>query len=313
MVVLRKSLWVSLLLLYFNFNAKAQQDAQFNLGFLNRVFSNSGETGNTTENLFRAAMANRLELVNFEGAPVTNVINFHGPVTLFGISSGVGVTVYNDRIGSLRSPGFNFMYAYRRPVFEGTIGMGLEMGMLSSWYVGDGWHLPGGDTDPVIPEQEGSKLNFDMGLGVAYNSNTWLGGVAVKHLTAPRIGIERIAQFRQTLYVHAGYKYVFADSEWMIMPMANVITDFTQHSWQFHAVARYSEKYWIGVGYRWGQALSGMLGADLFKGVEVAYAYEFLTSALNRFSGGCHELTVSYSFSLIVPRGIQRYKSIRYL
>jgi type IX secretion system PorP/SprF family membrane protein len=311
MAKLKKALWAVAMLLCFN--AKAQQDPQFSLGFLNRVFTNPGEVGNTTEGLFCATMANRLELTGFEGAPVASVLSFHGPVTLFGISSGVGVTLYSDVSGSLRAPGFSMAYAYRRALYGGTLGIGVDLGMLSSWYAESDWRLPSGGADNAMPVREEAALSFDMNAGVAYYSNTWLGGVAVKHLTAPTLGTERIGSYRQTVYFHAGYRHPFADSRWSLMPMFRLTTDFAQTSWRVEAMARYGTRYLLGFGYRWGQAITGMLGMNIFNGVEVAYAYDFFTSAVNRFSGGCHELTISYSFSLAIPKGTQRYKSIRYL
>jgi type IX secretion system PorP/SprF family membrane protein len=313
MTIVRKAVLGGLVLL--SFSAKAQQSPQFNMGFVDRVFTNSGEAGNTVEDLFKATLGNRLEVTNFEGAPVTNVISLHGPVTLFGIMSGVGITLYNDMVGSLRAPGVSIMYAYRQPLADGWLGIGIDLGMLSSWYANSsGWRLPdGGSIDPAVPTREEAALSFDMGIGASYYSNTWFGGISCKHLTEPSVGVERITQLKRNVYMHAGYKYVMDESQWMIMPMFDLVTDFAQSSYRIHAAAWYGNKYLVGLGYRWGQAVTGMLGIDIFNGVKVVYAYDYLTSKLSRFSGGCHELTVSYSFSLIVPRGTQRYKSIRYL
>jgi type IX secretion system PorP/SprF family membrane protein len=312
MAILKKALWGVAMLLYFN--ANAQQDPQMSLGFLNRVFTNPGEVGNTTEGLFCAAMANRLELTNFEGSPVVNILSLHGPITLFGMLSGIGITLYSDAAGALRAPGFSLSYAYRRPLYEGALGVGIDVGMLSSWYAGSSWRLPGGgNSDHAVPAREEAALSFDMSMGVAYYSSSWFGGIACKHLTAPTLGTERIAQYRQTLYLHAGYQHPFADGQWSVTPMFRLTTDFAQTSWRIDAAARYGTKYLLGLGYRWGQAMTCMLGMNVFNGVEVVYAYDFFTSAVNRFSGGCHEITVSYSFSLTVPKGTQRYKSIRYL
>jgi type IX secretion system PorP/SprF family membrane protein len=312
MAVIKKALWVMMMSLCFN--AKAQQDPQFSLGFLNSVYTNPGELGNTAEGLFCATMANRLELTNFDGAPVVNVINLHGPVTLFGISSGIGITLYSDVAGALRAPGFSLAYAYRRPLYKGMLGIGVDLGMLSSWYATSSWRLPGGgSTDDATPVREEAAMSFDMNMGIAYHSDTWFGGIACKHLTAPSLGTERLTQYRQTFYLHAGYQYPFINSQWSVMPMFRLMTDFAQTSWRVDAVARYGTRYLLGLGFRWGQAVTGMLGMDIINGVKVVYAYDFLISALNRFSGGCHELTISYSFSLTVPRGAQRYKSIRYL
>ena len=309
-----KKLCCGILCLTLVFSAKAQQGTQFSLGFLNRMFTNPGYAGNTTENLFTATALNRLGMTGFEGAPVTTVVELHGPVTLFGISSGVGISLYNDVAGALNAPGISLTYAYRHKVFDGVIGVGLTGGLIASWYANQTWRLPdGGSQDPAVPTEETAGMSFDMDFGVYYQSATWFGGLSGKHLTAPRFGVDKQGSFPRTLYANLGYTYVFDELDWTIMPMVDWVTDFGQNSFSLKATGCYKKVYWAGLGYRWGQAVVGMVGLELFEGLKLAYAYEYLTSKLSRFSGGCHELLLSYSFAITIPKGVQRYKSIRYL
>lgn len=313
MSVVKKLGWVILYLLVFS-SADAQQDPQFSLGFLDRMFTNPGYAGNTQENLFNATALNRLELTGFEGAPVTTVVDLHGPVSLFGISSGVGISLYNDMAGALRAPGLSLTYAYRHNIFDGVLGVGLTAGILTSWYANQTWRLPdGGAQDPSVPSHETSGINFDMSLGAYYQSPTWFGGLACKHLTTPKLGVDKVGELPRTFYANLGYTYALDASDWVFTPMADLCTDFGQTSFSLKATGSYKGRYWAGLGYRWSQAVVGMLGIELFEGLKVAYAYEYLTSDLNRISGGCHELLLSYSFSITIPKGSQRYKSIRYL
>ncbi|MCL2098756.1 MAG: PorP/SprF family type IX secretion system membrane protein [Bacteroidales bacterium] len=297
------------------FSAKAQQDPQFSLSFLKRMYNNPGYAGNTTENLFTATGVSRLELTGFEGAPVVTAVDVHGPITLFGISSGVGISLYNDIAGALRAPGFSLTYAYRHKILDGVIGIGVTAGMIASWYVSPEWRLPEGGsvTDNSLPTGETAGMSFDMDFGVYYQSPSWFGGVACKHLTAPKLGQDRVGSLPRTFYANLGYTYAFEEPELVIMPMLDVITDFGQTGFCFKAVGFYKKVYWAGLGYRWEQAVIGMLGLEIFEGLKVAYAYEFPVSKLSRFSSGTHEMLLSYSFSIAVPKGSQRYKSIRYL
>ena len=296
------------------FSMKAQQSPQFSLGFLNRMFVNPGYAGNTPENLFTTTAINRLELAGFNGAPVITTVDLHGPVTFFGITSGVGVSLYNESVGALRMPGINLTYAYRHKIFDGVIGIGITAGVLTSWYAEQNWRLPeGGSQSEGLPTNETAGVNFDVGLGLYYQSATWFGGLAGKHLTTPKLGVEKKGTLPRTIYANLGYTYAVDESDWVFTPMVDLVTDFGQTSFAIKTTGTFREKYWGGLGYRWGQAIVGMVGIELFEGVKVAYAYEFLTSKLNRFSGGCHELSLSYSFSVSIPKGSQQYKSIRYL
>ena len=285
------------------------------MSFLNRMFTNPGYAGNTTENLFTATASNRMEMTGFEGAPVITAVNLHGPVSLFGISSGVGISLYNDMAGALRAPGFSLTYAYRHKLPKGVISIGVTAGMIASWYAEQKWRLPEGGNaqDPATPTNETAGMSFDMDAGAYYQSPTWFGGLACKHLTAPRFGVDKQGSLPQTLYANLGYTYVFDESDWVVVPMVDMVTDFGQTSFSLKTAVWYKKTYWAGLSYRWDQAIVGMLGMELFEGLKVAYAYEYLTSKLNRFSGGCHELLLSYSFAITIPKGSQRYKSIRYL
>ena len=309
-----KKLCYGVFFLLLAFVAKAQQDPQFSLSFLKRMYNNPGYAGNTTEDLFTATGVSRLEMTGFEGAPTIMGVDIHGPVTLFGISSGVGISIYNDMAGALRAPAFSLTYAYRRKIFDGIIGIGITAGMVASWYANQSWQLPdGGSSDPAMPTNETTGMSFDMDFGVYYQSPAWFGGVACKHLTAPRLGEERVGSLPRTFYANLGYTYTFGTSEVMIMPMVDVVTDFGQTSFCLKVAGYYKKIYWGGLGYRWSEAVIGMLGLEIFDGIKVGYAYEFPTSKLNRFSGGCHEILLSYSFAIMMPKGLQQYKSIRHL
>ncbi|MDR3134221.1 MAG: PorP/SprF family type IX secretion system membrane protein [Prevotellaceae bacterium] len=291
----------------------AQQDAQFNLWFMNPTFINPGHAGNTQEEMFCASGYNRLELRGFDEAPVSTVLNVHGPVNIFGVRSGISVTLQNELAGFLRAPGLNLGYAYRHSLGAGEIGIGASLGFISSWYASNTWNLPDGSADPVAPSQENAGIAFDLGAGAYYSDSRWVGGLSFTHLTSPKLGVDNNARYRPTLYAMGGYTF-FADSvTWLITPMLWIVSDFAQASYHAACHAMYKKKYWGGINYRWGQAIIAMAGMEVFDGLNIAYAYEYATSRLSRFSRGTHELMLSYSFAVKAVRGTQRYKSIRYL
>jgi len=302
-----------LTVLLFCSKAHAQQDAQFNLGFMNPGYINPGYAGNTEEEMFCASAYNRLELTKFDGAPVTTVINVQGPIDVLGIHSGISVTLQNEMAGYLRAPGLNLGYAYRRTLGEGQIGIGITLGFISSWYASNNWRLPDGGTDPVTPTQENAGFAFDMGTGAYYSDSRWFGGISFTHLTGPKLGIDKNARYRPTLYAMGGYT-MYADSvTWAVTPMLNLVSDFTQTSVNIACNVMYGKKYWAGINYRWGQAIAAMVGFEMFDGIKVGYSFEYATSKLSKFSSGTHELMLSYPFAIKTVRRAQGYKSIRYL
>ena len=296
--------------------AMAQQDPQFNLGFVNFAYINPGYAGSNPDGLFGATALNRIELRGFDGAPVSTVVSVEGPVSFFGIESGVGLTLNNSSIGYLYAPGMSLSYAYRRKIGDGSLGIGFSAGFISSWFSETSWRLPDGtNSDPVTPAQKESSASFDAGVGAFYSHPRWYAGVSCTHLPSPKLGIEGFARMSPTLYANGGYTFLMDGSRdsWAIRPMMNVISDFAATSVSVAGTVWYQEKYWAGVSYRWDQAIVGMIGIDIFDGLKIAYAFDYATSELNNVSNGTHEIMLSYSFSFIIPRGTQKYKSIRYL
>lgn len=307
-----KILLTIVLTMFFNI-VHAQQDPQFNLGFMNPTFVNPGFAGNTEEDMFCASAYNRLELVNFDGSPISTIINVQGPIDILGVHSGISVTIQNELAGYLRAPGLNLGYAYRRNLWQGQIGIGASLGFISSWYANTDWRTPDGGVDPAVPTQENAGVAFDLGAGVYYSDSRLFGGISFTHLTSPKLGIDDNARYRPTMYLTGGYTFLIDSTTWMMQPMLNVVSDFTQTSFNIACNATYQKKYWAGINYRWGQAVAAMIGIEVIAGLKVAYSYEYATSRLSRFSNGTHELMLSYAFAVKTVRGIQRYKSIRYL
>jgi len=291
----------------------AQQDPQFNMGFTNPTFVNPGYAGNNEDDMFLASAFNRIELSGFDEAPISTIINVQGPIDILGISSGISVTIQNEIIGYLRAPGLNLGYAYRRPLGSGNIGIGVSLGFISSWYVSNEWRTPDGGNDIKLPTQENAGVAFDAGAGIFYSTPRWFGGVSVTHITSPTLGVDDNARYKPTLYATGGYSFLLDSTTWELRPMLNVVSDLTQTSFNIACNAVYNKKYWGGINYRWGQAVAAMIGLELFEGIKIGYSYEYMTSNLSRFSSGTHELMLSYSFAIKAPRGIQRYKSVRYL
>ena len=313
MTILRKSLSLLALTLLVN-TMNAQQDPQFNLGFFDFAYINPGYAGSNFDELFSATALNRIELTGFEGSPVSTIINCEGPVSFFGIESGVGLTMYNNQIGYLQAPGANLIYAYRHKINTGSLGVGFSAGIISSWFSETTWRLPEGTgSDPFVPTQKEGVASFDAGLGAFYSHPRWYAGISCTHLTSPKLGIQRFAQMKPTLYINGGYTFLIDSTTWAIKPMLNLMSDFSTTSISLAGTVWYEEKYWAGLAWRFQEAVIFMIGIDLFEGLKVAYAFDYATSKLSKFNNGTHEIMLNYSFSLSVPRGVQKYKSIRYL
>ena len=130
----------------------AQQDSHFSQGIFNQGYINPGSYGVNNDELFNVTVVHRIQTKSFDGAPTTTVLNINGPIE--SISSGVSLTFFNDKIGYLKTPGFNVGYSYIFNMSAGKLGAGISVGMINSKFDVDSWRLPDGTTgDVALPDQ----------------------------------------------------------------------------------------------------------------------------------------------------------------
>ena len=104
----------------------AQQDPQFTQYMFDRLSVNSAVAGGTG-NICATALL-RQQWTGFDGAPKTGLINLQGPINK--INSGVGLSVYYDKLGQERSTIVRLHYAYHLKVgAQSTLSAGFYVGM----------------------------------------------------------------------------------------------------------------------------------------------------------------------------------------
>ena len=99
---------------------KAQHDPQFTLNMYNHMGVNPGYAG--SHNGICATAMIREQWMGFEGAPSTQLFNFHSSFKLFGLNHGAGLSFINETAGFNENVKVNIAYAYRKAVGQGTLG-----------------------------------------------------------------------------------------------------------------------------------------------------------------------------------------------
>ncbi len=80
-----------------------------------------------------------------------------------------------------------------------------------------------------------------------------------------------------------------------------------------NALIEYNKKIWGGVSLRTDNAISGILGAELFKWVKVSYSYDFVVSDMMGHNNGTHEIMMGFCLDVKKDKTPEKYKSIRFL
>jgi len=296
----------------------AQQDPKFSQNMFLVPVYNPGAMGASDRICLAAAFRN--QWTGLPDAPITTTFTAHMPVNFLGRSHGIGLNLMNDNLAFNNDFLFSAAYAFRMDIGMGRLGIGANFGLANqsltpTWDDGDGV-MDQAEGDPAIPGSGGSVFGFDMGLGLFYNTENLYVGVSTTHLNQtsfiyPEDNVE--TKLIRHFYLTAGYNIQLTNPMFEIMPSVLVQTDARSNHIYLNTNLRYNKRFWGGVSYSVGGALTALFGVELLNGILIGYSYDFELSPLLKYNSGSHEVTVRYCFDLSVDRSPQKYKSIRFL
>jgi type IX secretion system PorP/SprF family membrane protein len=306
---------------------RAQQDpllTQFR--FLPAVTNPAAAGSERGLDLFAAA---RMQWVGLSGAPQSQFVTGHLP--LYGLSSGVGFTVWNDLAGLGRTTGFMASYAYRLELGRGsTLALGVSAGGLQVGLDGERIRTPDGSyeggiidhADDLLPITPVQGTAFDVGAGIWFQSGTLRAGAAVGHLLEPDVtlplgnGTTSIRMKRQ-FHVTAAYE-IGLGGNLALEPGVSLRMGPSATALDANLLLFVRDNMWVGTTFRsnlsnGSDAVGGMAGTRLGQRFRLGYAYDHTLHALNQVSGGSHELILGYRVAVERPKQGKRINNPRYL
>ncbi|MDP4205133.1 MAG: type IX secretion system membrane protein PorP/SprF [Bacteroidota bacterium] len=308
-------------LIILNLAAIAQQDPQFSQNMFNQASVNPGYVGSgDNANLL---LLSRYQWVGFAGSPRTNVFNVDAPVNLFGVTSGVGLTVMSDKIGFESDVLVNLIYAYQKKTANGNLGIGFSLGFFN-YGLNPQWVYPEDgnvsvDQDNSIPTngKKSSQVATDLGLGLFYQSSQFYVGASAKHLNRPSLTFENLSSYfiERNYYLTSGYNFQLPIPGFELRPSMFIKSDGASYQVDLNTNLVYEDRLWGGLSYRIDDGFVILLGAEMLSGLKVGYAFDVTTSAIAKGGFGSHEFFVGYSFKLQKNKNNSnnKYKSVRFL
>ncbi len=303
-------------------SVSAQFDGQFSQYMNNLSLVNPADVGN--RDMIQVSIFQRTQWIGMPGAPIVSMLSADMPFKLFGRNHGAGLQFLSDIFGVFNNQQIKLMYAYKQPLGKGYFSFATNIGILNVICNGDsiniarissddGYHT---QNDPKIPLGKQTGVGFDLGLGVQYTEpDRYDVGLSLTHLTSPEITLGDKASFKVNplLQLHGGYKFRFTNNPNLkLRTNAFIMSDFV--SWTASIAANFDirDKFWIGGGYRFQDALSIMAGMRVFEGFKLGYTCDLPTSKLITKTFWSHEIFASYEFSLVRDKS-KASKSIRIL
>ncbi len=255
---------------------------------------------------FEGKSNNRYQWVGITDAPRTYMLSVNGP--LKSMKVGLGGLLFTDIVGPTRRTGLYMSYAYHLKVGENIkVSLGLSAGILQ--FMVDGSKVTLRDpSDNVITNGVQSVVLPDFGAGVyVYSADRkWYVGASVPQVMQNKIkffdySTSTLSKLATHSYVTAGYRFSMGEN--FKLEPSTCIKFVNPAPLQFDLGLRaiYKDKVWIGGAFRYLDAVSAMVGYTMKDNITFAYAYDFTTTNIKKYSTGTHELMIGIRFHKTAP------------
>lgn len=234
---------------------------------------------------------------------------------------GIGMTLINDKTGSYNRFSAAATYAYHLGLSPTTnLAAGFSAG-ITKIGIDRTKHNFDGSGDPFDPATGASlsgqltKIRPDLGVGLWLYSRDYFMGISAQQIIPQKIQFVDDAAIltkgRLVLHVFltAGYRFMLNDDVNAIPSvMIKYINGSSKNNFQPEANLKlqYRDLMWVGGSYRYQNGYAVMAGINVSNLLNVGYAYDFTTTALNTVSRGTHELliglTIGNKYSQKCPR-----------
>lgn len=271
--------------------SKAQQLPLFTQYYNNEFLYNPSQT--LTEVSPSLTMLYRKQWVQLEG-PTTKGVLFQAPLVAEKV--GIGVQLFNDRIGIFDQTGGKVSYSYQLNLNdEHRLLLGLSAGYFQTNFVWDEGFL-NSTIDPEVLNRVGDKVNsFDADFGLTYAWKELEVGIAVPHLLANDANFlspnDNILFYPNRHFLgSASYKFNFGDGLSLRPLLMARYHPSVPVQFDVNAIFDYQNKFWLAASYRHDYAFSGAFGVKLHERFDLGYSYDFSTSDIASYGGATHEI-----------------------
>jgi type IX secretion system PorP/SprF family membrane protein len=235
----------------------------------------------------------------FDGAPKLIGFNFNTPLGT-GMKNRVGLTVVNDRIGVNSVTSISGSYAYSiKTGTSSTLSFGLAatLGLRQSDFADVSTTI----VDPEFQANTPTLAMPNFKFGAFYKAKNWYVGMSLPNML--KNTIEYTNEFSGAtsfdlsdwhFYLHGGYSW--AINENLDLNSSTIFKHVSGAPFQvdISTMMVIKKKFGIGVNYRTSKDISGLLRFRLNPMLEMAYAYDYNISDINKFSSGSHEIMIIF-------------------
>ena len=304
---------ILLILAFASFSLKAQQSPMYTHYMYNTLVVNPGYAG--SRDALTITGLHRSQWVNFDGAPMTQTLTFHTPLRSQPI--GVGMSIFNDRIGPVNNTSIFGDFAYRLKLGEKSkLALGVSAGVnilqahLSSLWLDN-------QNDPTFQNNISNRVTPNFGVGAYYSRERLYLGVSVPQLLqndyssiSTLNGTSLVGKEQRHYFFIAGA--VFNLSRNLAFKPTTLIKVTSAVPIQADVTASFiiAKKLLLGAMYRTGDAVGVLVGFDISNQFHIGYSFDWSNGVRTvKYNQGSHELMLRYDF---IPASKKQIHSPRY-
>lgn len=263
-----------------------------------------------SRDVLTASLTHRQQWVGFDGAPVTQILSAHAPLARSKV--GLGLLLYNDRIGVSNETGVFSNYAYRMRMGKGKLALGF----------GAGFTMLRANWSEVSIQQSGDQafngftkgaIRPNFSAGALYQNKVWFIGasmpfILVHHYDPQSTGYNLTKDRADLQPMLTGGYLIKVNADVKLKPTTLIrykLESGVQADLSSNIIFR--DKVWLGLSYRTSDALIGMIEVLPTPQWRLGYSYDMGFSAINPYHNGSHELLVQYEFGYRIRVRDPRY------
>ncbi|HRG57350.1 MAG TPA: type IX secretion system membrane protein PorP/SprF [Bacteroidia bacterium] len=304
-----KKLIIAASLIISSVSVNAQQDIMLSQYMFNGLFLNPAYSG--SHKYMSATLLHRNQWTGWDGAPKTNIIGIDGP--LRNRTMGWGLIFANDKIGPTTQNDIMANYSYHLKLGKGKLSLGLRGGasIVSSNLQGVSTVIGG---DEAFATNIKSSFLPKFGTGAYYYTKKYYAGISIPTLIAYdpdknfNFDLNKSSDARRHYFITGGYVFELSD---MIKLKPSVLLKYQKAAplqADINCNVLINDVFWIGASYRTNAAVIGIIEYQINPMFRVGYAYDYSTTAINRYSSGSHEVMIGIDLG----HDIMKSKNPRY-
>jgi type IX secretion system PorP/SprF family membrane protein len=280
--------------------ANAQQAPMYTHYMYNTLSVNPAYAG--SRDALTITALHRSQWVDFKGAPLTQTLTLHAPLQNEHI--GIGLSVTNDKIGPINNSSAFVDFAYIMKLTQKSkLALGLSAGAnmfkanLSALNLDQ-------QIDPVFQNNISNKITPNFGFGAYYSRERFYAGVSAPNLLQNSYSVITQANGNTLIGKEQRHYFLIAGAVFNLSenldfkPTALIkVTPAAPIQGDVTASFIIMNRLLLGVMYRTGDAVGGLVGVDITEQFHIGYSYDWsLGLQTSKYNKGSHEIMLRYDF-----------------